>query len=82
MPTVLAGARVGQRIGRRVGQAQRVVQFAVGQQSGIGGNRRTAKLEHQTAVEIEPQSASYPLHPSGPPSPPRLAIGKMLNSKP
>ena len=58
MPTVLAGARVGQRIGRRVGQAQRVVQFAVGQQSGIGGDRRTAKLEHQAAVEIEPQSAS------------------------
>ena len=40
---------------RRVGQTQRVVQLAVSQQSGIGGDRRTAKLEHQAAVEIEPQ---------------------------
>ena len=30
-------------------------QFAIRQQSGIGGDRRTAKLEHQAAVEIEPQ---------------------------
>jgi hypothetical protein len=48
-------SHISQRIGRRVGQAQYVIQFTVGQQSGIGGNRRTAKLEHQAAVEIEPQ---------------------------
>ena len=57
MATVLAGARVGQRIGTRVGQAQRVIQLAIGQQPGIGGDRGAAKLQHQTTVEIEPQSA-------------------------
>ena len=56
MATVLAGARVRQRLGSRVGQVQGIVQVAVGQQPGIGGNRRTAKLHQQTTVEIEPQS--------------------------
>jgi Transglycosylase len=55
--TVLAGARVRQRIGTRVGQAQRVVQFAVSQQPGIGGDRGAAKFQQQTTVEIEPESA-------------------------
>ena len=58
MSTILAGTHVGQPISRRVGQTQRVVQFTVGQQPGIGGNRRIAKLEHQAAVEIEPQRTS------------------------
>ena len=57
MPTILAGTRVGQPVSRRVGQMQRIVQFTVGQQSGIGGNRRTTKLEHQAAVEVEAQRA-------------------------
>ena len=35
-----------------------VIQLAVSEQSRIGGDRRTAKLEHQPAVEIEPQRAS------------------------
>jgi hypothetical protein len=58
MPTVLASARIGQFVGSRIGQMKRIVQFTVGQQSGIGGNRRTAKLEHQAAIEIKAQSAS------------------------
>ena len=36
----LAGARVRQSIGARVGQAQPVIQFAVSQQPGIGGDRK------------------------------------------
>ena len=59
MPTVLAGACVSEHIGTCVGQAQRVIQFTVGQQSGIGGNRRAAKLEHQAAVKIEPRSLVF-----------------------
>jgi hypothetical protein len=47
--------RIGKRIGTRVGQAQRVIQLAVGQQPGVGGDRGAAKLQHQTAVEFEPQ---------------------------
>ena len=57
MASVLAGARVRQSIGARVGQAQPVIQFAVSQQPGIGGDRGAAKLQQQTTVEIEPQRA-------------------------
>jgi hypothetical protein len=48
----------GKCICSRVGQPQRVVQFAIGKQSSIGGNRRTAKLEHQATIKIEPQRTS------------------------
>jgi hypothetical protein len=52
---ILAGARVGERIGPRVSQAHRVIQLAIRQQPGIGGDRRAAKLQHHATVEIEPQ---------------------------
>jgi hypothetical protein len=58
MATLLASARVSQLVGIRVGQAQRIIQLAVSQQSGIGGDRRAAKLQQQTRVEIDPLSAS------------------------
>ena len=37
-------------------QSEHVVEFAIGQQSGIRGHDRAVKLEHQTAVEIEPEN--------------------------
>ena len=46
---------VGQRIGTRLGQPDCIIQLAIGQQSGVGGDRGTAKLQPQTTVEIEPQ---------------------------
>ena len=55
MLSVLAGARLRQSLATACGQSEHVVQFAIGQQSAIGGDHRTAKLKHQTAVEIEPQ---------------------------
>jgi hypothetical protein len=55
VPAVLAGARIGEGIGTCIGEAQRVIQFPVGEQPGIRGDRRTAKLQHQAPVEIEPQ---------------------------
>jgi hypothetical protein len=54
--TVLAGACVRQLSSSRVGQAQRVIQLAAGQQPGIRGDRRAAKLQQQTTVEIQPQT--------------------------
>jgi hypothetical protein len=54
MATVLAAACVSERIGTRVGQAQRVIQLAIGQQPGIGGDRRATKLQQQATIEIEP----------------------------
>jgi hypothetical protein len=57
MATILAGAAIGEFVTGRVGQAQRVIQLAIGQQPGVGGDRSAAKLKHQAAVETEPQSA-------------------------
>ena len=53
--SVLAGAYIRQSLATGCGQSEHVVQFAIRQQSGIGGDHRTAELEHQAAVEIEPQ---------------------------
>ena len=53
MAAVLAGARIGERLARHRGQPECVVEFAVRQQSGIGRDHGAAKLQHQTAVEIE-----------------------------
>ena len=53
MPAVLAGACVGEYIAGHRGKAERVVEFPVREQAGVGGDHRSAKLEHQPAVEIE-----------------------------
>src|SRR5262249_2677943 len=56
VPTILATACVGQNITRHLGQTEYVVEFAISQQPSIGGHQGAAKLEHQAAVEIEPNS--------------------------
>jgi len=53
MSAVLAGAGVGELLARHRTEAERVVEFTVGEQTGVRGNNRTAKLEHQPAVKIE-----------------------------
>jgi hypothetical protein len=55
MAPIPARARVGQHLAGHRGQSERVFEFAVGEQTGIGGDYRSAKLEHQPAVEIEPE---------------------------
>jgi hypothetical protein len=57
MSAILASACVGERITCHRAEAQRVVQFPVCEQACVGGNHRSAKLKHQSAVEIEPESA-------------------------
>jgi len=37
-------------------QTDRVIEFATGRQSGIGGDTRTAQLQLETVVETEPKS--------------------------
>ena len=59
MAAVLASARVGEHLARHRGQTERVVKFAIGEQSGIGGDHGAAKLEHQAAVEIEPDGIRF-----------------------
>jgi hypothetical protein len=56
MAFVLAGARIGEGLARHRAQPECVVEFAIGQQSGIGGHHRAAKLQHHPAVEIELES--------------------------
>src|SRR4030081_4103880 len=58
MSAILASACVGERITCHHAEAQRVVQFPVCEQACVGGNHRSAKLKHQSAVEIEPESAT------------------------
>ena len=57
--TVLAGARIGQRLTRHRGQPERVIEFAVRQQSRIGRDHGAAKLQHQAAVEIESNDVRF-----------------------
>ena len=57
MATVLAGPRIRQPFGTPVSEAKGVLQLAVSQQPAIGGDGGAPKLQQQTTVEIEPQSA-------------------------
>jgi hypothetical protein len=43
-----------QNIARHYRQADRVVEFVIRREPGIGNDDRTAKLDHQAAVEVEP----------------------------
>ena len=80
MTTVFSGVPIGERIGTRVGQPERIIQLAIGQQPGIGGDRGTAKLQQQTTVEIEPQSASLVASPAGFAIATPLAVSKATES--
>ena len=81
MAAVLASALIGERIGASVGQAEGVIQLAIDQQPAIGGDRGTAKLQHQTPVETELQRAPA-RSPVGSPIAPRLVPHKLLHSNP
>ena len=54
---VLAGARIDKPVASDVRQAEGVIEFAIGEQSGVGGDPGTVELKLQAAVEIEPQRA-------------------------
>ena len=49
--------RSDQRCARQFGQPKHIVQFAVGQQSSVGGDTTAAEFEPQPTVEIKPQEA-------------------------
>jgi hypothetical protein len=59
MATILAGPRIGEHLTCQRGQPKRVVKLAIGEQSSIRCHHRAAKLEHQAAVEIEPNSIRF-----------------------
>jgi hypothetical protein len=53
MAAVLARAFVGERVACDLAETERIVKFAIGQQSSIGSDRRPSELKRQSAVEIE-----------------------------
>lgn len=57
MAASLAGAGVSEHLARHHCQAERVIEFAICEQSGIRSDHRSTKLERQFAVEIEPENA-------------------------
>ena len=54
MPPVAARAAVNQMLLCDSHQAERVVEFAIGEQACIGGDTRTVELKLEAVVEIEP----------------------------
>src|SRR5215813_8126211 len=56
MATILAGPRISDHLTCQRSQPKRVIKFAIGEKPSIGGHHGTAKLEHQAAVKIEPNS--------------------------
>ena len=58
MPAVLAHPAVGQDMARHCGQPQGIVEFTIGEQSGVGGDPRAVELELQSAVETGPKWAA------------------------
>jgi hypothetical protein len=57
--TVPARATVNQVLLRDGHQAERVIEFAIGQQASIGGDAGTVELQLEAAVEIEPDSIGF-----------------------
>jgi len=59
MTTVLAGTSVGERLTCHRGQPECVVEFAISKEPSIRCHHGAAKLEHQTAVKIEPNNVGF-----------------------
>src|SRR5689334_6276651 len=57
MAAVLGGAWVSEHAARHHAEAEGIAEFAIGQQARIGSDGGGAKLERQSAVEIEPENA-------------------------
>ena len=55
MPAVLARAGVGENFGRHRGKTERIVEFPICEQPGVGSHHRSAELKRQAAVEIDPE---------------------------
>jgi hypothetical protein len=56
VPAILSGTRICGLLAQHCTEAERVVEFTVGEQTGVRGNDRTAKREDQPAVKIEPEN--------------------------
>jgi hypothetical protein len=59
VPAVPPRAAINQVLLRDGHQAERVIEFAIGQQACIGGDAGTVELQLEAAVEIEPESIGF-----------------------
>ena len=57
--TVPTRAPVNQVLLRDGHQAERIIEFAIGQQARIGGDAGTVELKLEAAAEIEPESIRF-----------------------
>ena len=65
MTTVLAGACVGEQFAGRFAQAECIIEFAIGEQTCIGGDDGATKLHRHAAVKIEVARTSFCASPVG-----------------
>jgi hypothetical protein len=59
MPAIPARARAGEHFARHRGKTERVIEFPISQQSGVGGHHRSAKLEHQGRSKSTQRDPSF-----------------------
>ena len=78
MAAVLARAPIGEHLARYRGQPECVVQFPIGQQSGVGGDAAAMEFQLQAAVKTQASAGRSSTHPLGPPCAPRSISHKML----
>ena len=57
MAAVPAGPRIGKYVRGHCAQTEGVIEFAIGQQSGSGGDPGAMELQLHAPVEIEPERA-------------------------
>jgi hypothetical protein len=57
MPRILAPATVGPNATRQIGQAKNIVEFAIREQSSVGGDATAVEFQLQPPIKINPQRA-------------------------
>ncbi len=58
--TVLPTTGVGECVPGNLGQSDRIIQFPIRQQPGVGRDLGTVELKLETTVEIQPQNPCFP----------------------
>ncbi len=59
MATVLPATRVRQYVPGNIDQSDRIIQFPVRQQPGVGSDLGTVELQLEPAVKIQPQNPLF-----------------------
>ena len=59
LPLRASASIIGKHVACQHGQSKPVIKFAIGEQSSVGGDGATAKLQRQAAVKIEPKSTGF-----------------------